>query len=209
MKKVATVFIVGFIILISNESIAQGNSIVKALDDFLSKLYFPSEFGMNYPINNNHLKYGVLFTTGIEFRFKPDKGIFLRFNYDNLSNSYQIDENSQTNALKSRIKTDLIMLGAGYRFGKTKIKYHVMLQLGRNQSQYPVVHGIGPNSYHVTFGSVYSFATKVGLGLEYYVSNEFIITIEPQYLYMPGESIFWEENYNNFGVKLGFSALLF
>jgi len=201
MKKITKVLMIAIIICMAKESTAQNN--------FFSNLYFPSEFGMNFPINSKPLQSGVLITSGIEYRFKVDKGSFIRFNYDNLSNPYEIEANSMTNVLKSRLKSDLVLIGMGYRFGKTKFKYHGLLQLGLNQSQFPVVHGIGQGTYHVTFTSVHCFAVKAGAGVEYDLTNEFVITLEPQLLYMPAESIFWDEDYFNFGLKIGFSALLF
>ena len=99
MNKVTKTLIIAFIIFISYDCTAQHG--------FFSKLYFPTDLGMNIPIKNKRLESGILISSGLEYRFKVEHGIFLRFNYDNLTNSYSIAINGVTNAQKSKLNSNL------------------------------------------------------------------------------------------------------
>jgi hypothetical protein len=61
----------------------------------------------------------------------------------------------------------------------------------------------------VQYAKAKNLAIKFGFGIEYYLLKYLAVTIEPQYIFFPMSNVFWVDDYSNFGIKMGFTALLF
>ena len=174
---------------------------------FLSKLYFPFEFG--YLVSEQKsIKPGNLNKTGIEYRFKKQKGLFIRFNFDNRSTKFNITENQTTNVIEGKIKFNDYLLGLGYRFGKKKLKPFGLLQTGL--SSYEFLKVAGPvNNFKVQDHLKTIVINKMMLGIDYYIVPTAALTLEGSCFLHPGNSVFWNKGLYMFGVSVGLTTTLF
>ena len=90
------IFVLCLTLLMYSTSNAQSDS----ASTFLSKLYFPFDFG--YTISKQKsISNGGLIKTGLEYRINQEKGLFIRFNFNNRNNKFKISKNSSTNVIEA------------------------------------------------------------------------------------------------------------
>ena len=174
---------------------------------FLSKLYFPFDFGSCIS-TEKYIKSGSLVKTGLEYRIKKDKGLFVRFNFDNRTNRFVIPENQSTNVVQGKIKFDDYVIGPGYRIGTRKIKIFGLSQVGVSGFEFPQVTG-SKNNYILSENSKLSSLIKLTLGLEYYVAHNAALTFESGYILHGDDSVFWNRQFSVFGFSIGLTTTLF
>ena len=174
---------------------------------FLSKLYFPFDFG--YTISNQlTISNGGSVKTGIEYRLKNNNGLFVRFNFDNRNNNYKISEKSSTNIIEGEIKFNDYVLGLGYRIGKKKIKLFGLSQAGISMYNFPSIIGVS-TCFKIKENQASTSVFKTTLGLEYYVAKNAALTIETVYILQTTNSTFWHKSLSTFGISIGLTTTLF
>ncbi len=184
----------------------QANAQVENDNGLLSKLYFPFDFGSTFSSNAN-INAGGLVKTGLEYRFKEAGGYFIRFNFDNRTNQFEISENQTTNVTEGRLGFDDYVIGVGYRHGRRKFKVFYLAQAGLSSYEYPVVEGEAP-AYKITDKIETTPIIKLVIGLEYYLAENAAITLEAGHYFHPSTSVFWD-NLNTTVVSLGLTTTLF
>jgi hypothetical protein len=177
-------------------------------DDFWSRIFFPNTYGINFPINNSVMNKGSIISNGLEYRFGVSKPLFIRFSLDNYSTIYTIQSNNETNAIESDLKMTGYYFGSGYRSEKKPLRFIALLQTGFTIYKYPSVKNINQD-YKVSFNTKKSFTTRITLGIEYYINYNFALIAEIYHIYMPNESIFWNNNFQSMGIKFGITTTLF
>jgi hypothetical protein len=175
--------------------------------NFLSRLYFPFDFGYSFTANKTMSAGGVL-KTGLEYRIRRTEGIFVRLNFDNRTCKYRTVENSLTNITKGSLGFTDYMVGLGYRIGENKVKPFGLLQLGVTSYVYPVIYGTGTN-LTLSDSRKNSAIAKVTVGLEYYIAKNAAVTIEAVYVSIPSRSIFWDTYFTSGSISEGFTTTLF
>jgi hypothetical protein len=196
-----TLFLI-FSVITFNSVKAQNNTTT-----FFSKLYFPFDFGFT-TTSQNTFETGSLIKTGLEYRFKTTTGIFIRFNYDNRSNKFTIQENSTTNVIEGNLKFDDYLLGIGYRIRKNKVKGICLLQTGISTFEYPTINGMS-NNFIINQQQHSTPSTKLTFGLEYYVANNAAFTLETGYILQTSNTVFWKNNLNVMSLSFGLTTTLF
>jgi hypothetical protein len=175
--------------------------------NFLSRLYFPFDFGYSFT-SNGSIRGGGIVKTGLEYRITKTKGFFARFNFDNRSFRYKTQENTLTNITEGSMRFTDYLSGPGYRIEHTKLKLFGLLQAGATIYQYPVVYGTGAN-LTLTDSHKTSAITKVTLGFEYYIAKNAAVTVETAYLTLPIRSEFWGTSFSSGTISVGFTTTLF
>lgn len=194
------------IILLSFLSFA-ANAQSDTTASFLSKLYFP--FDVGYALTNaKTLQSGMLFKTGLEYRFKQTNGLFIRFNYDNRSNHYKITENTVTDITEGKLKFTDYVTGVGYRVGSKKTKVFGLIQSGISAYSYLSITGFA-NNFTITDKQRITPILKCTAGFEYYIAKNAALTLETSYALLPNRYIFWGNDFSIFGISLGLTTTLF
>lgn len=174
---------------------------------FLSQLYFPFDAG--YALTDaKTLQSGMLFKTGLEYRFKKPVGLLIRFSYDNRSNHYKITQNTITNITEGKLKFTDYVTGVGYRVGQRKTRFFGLIQAGISVYNYPSITG-SANNFTMTDKQSITPITKYTAGFEYYIAQNAALTLETSYALLPNRSVFWGKDFSMFGISLGFTATLF
>lgn len=174
---------------------------------FLSKLYFPFDFG--YAMNSTHtLQSGSLVKTGLEYRFKQTNGLLIRFNYDNRSNHYKIIENTVTDITEGKLKFNDYVMGIGYRVGHKKMNIFGLIQCGVSTYTYPSITD-SINNFILIDKQITTPITKCTAGFEYYIAPNAALTLETSYALLPNHSVFWGKDFSIFGISLGLTTTLF
>jgi hypothetical protein len=197
------ILIVCFLLLMYSVSNAQSDS----SSTFLSKLYFPFDFGYTISKQKN-ISNGGLIKTGLEYRINQEKGLFIRFNFNNRNNKFKISENSFTNVIEGQLKFDDYVIGLGYRIGQKKIKGFGLCQAGIGTYSFPSIIGIS-NNFKIKENQATSPVFKTTLGLEYYVAKNAAMTIETVYILQTSNSAFWNKSFSAFGISIGLTTTLF
>jgi hypothetical protein len=194
-----------FLTLFSNALISAQSDTIKS--NLLSRFYFPFDFGYNFLILKNTPS-GGLIKTGLEFRFKKENGVFLRFNFDNRFHQYTIRENSVTNVTKGRLRFNDYLAGVGYRIGDSKIKTIGLVQIGIATYEYPVVIGWA-NHLQIENRQSQTTVIKTIVGFEFYIAQNAALTLETNWNLQPKRSIFWNQYFNTLSISLGLTTTLF
>jgi hypothetical protein len=174
---------------------------------FLSKLYFPFDFG--YTISKQKsISNGGLIKTGLEYRINQEKGLFIRFNFNNRINKFKISKNSSTNVIEAQLKFDDYVIGLGYRIGKKKIKGFGLWQGGISTYSFPSIIGIY-NNFKIKENQATTPVFKTTFGVEFYVAKNAALTIETVYIFQKSNSAFWNKSFSTFGISIGLTTTLF
>ncbi|SDF55547.1 Outer membrane protein beta-barrel domain-containing protein [Mucilaginibacter pineti] len=176
-----------------------------------SKFYFPGGLGISYPFGNPHLdlKRGIMLTTALEFRPVEGNALFIRFNYDAITNHYQqVYQNSPTNVTTGKLSSTIFSLGLGYRQKVGIFKVFGLLQPGIGINNYDRVH-IDQGAISVNQISRSHLSFKVSGGLEYYLAQHFAVTIEPSFFYLSPRGNYRLLNAQSFNLSMGFTTTLF
>jgi len=192
-------------ILVALNSTVYGQS--ESSPSFLSKIYFPFDFGFTISDQTN-ISNGGLIKTTLEYRINPEKGLFFRFNYNNRNNKFKISENSYTNVIEGQLKFDDYLIGTGYRIGNKKIKGFGLCQAGISTYNFPSLNGAS-NNFKIKENKITSPIFNATLGLEYYVAQNAALTIETVYILQTSNSAFWNKSFNKLGISLGLTTTLF
>jgi hypothetical protein len=184
-----------------------GHSQSKDSTSFLSKLYFPFDFG--YTISKQKsISNGGIIKTGLEYRMNQEKGLFFRFNFNNRNNKFKISENPSTNVIEGKLKFDDYVIGLGYRIGKKKLKVFGLWQAGISSCSFPCIIGIY-NNFKIKETQATTPVFKTTFGLEYYVAKNAALTIETVYVFQNSNSAFWNKSFSTFGISIGLTTTLF
>lgn len=178
-----------------------------SVSTFLSKLYFPFDFGYTIA-KQKSVPNGGIIKTGLEYRINKEKGLFIRFNFNNRNNKFQISENLSTNVIEGQLKFDDYVIGLGYRIGEKKIKGFGLCQAGISMYSFPSIIGIS-NNYKIKENQATTPVFKQTLGLEYYVAKNAAMTIETLYIFQTSNSAFWNKSFSSFGISIGLTTTLF
>lgn len=174
---------------------------------FLSKIYFPFDLGYTVSDETTILN-DVLIKTGLEYRFKQEKGLFVRFNFNNRNNEFRISENPLTNVIEGRIKFDDYVIGLGYRIGKKEITGFGLCQAGISNYNYPSIIGNSTN-FKIIENQATTPVFITTFGIEYYVAKNAALTIETVYLFQTSNAVFWNTSFNTFGISIGLTTAWF
>lgn len=203
INKKTNILFFSLIFLTFHSAKAQSNE----ASSFLEKLYFPFDFGYTLPIDKN-MNSGGLIKTGLEFRIKKEQGFFIRFNFDNRTNNFNIKENQTTNVVVGKIKFDDYVIGAGYRLGDNKIKVFRLCQGGISTFNFPTIIG-STNNFMLDEQEKSMPVIKLTLGFEYYVAQNAALTIETGYILHTTNTVFWNKKFSIFGLSVGLTTTLF
>lgn len=176
-------------------------------ESLLSKIYFPFTYGISLTPNTK-LNSGNLAKTGIEYRFNRTNGVYLRYDNNSRKNEYKISQNLTTNVTEGELNFNDNIIGIGYRLGKKKLKAICLFQTGLTAFEYPSITGT-VNNYKLINKSVNSLLYKFTIGTEYYIGENIAITIETDFLTIPKHSLFWSDNFTNYGFSIGLMTTLF
>ncbi len=183
------------------------NAQINTNSPFLSQLYFPFDAG--YALTNaKTLQSGMLFKTGLEYRFKKPNRLLIRFNYDNHSNHYKIAENTVTDITAGKLKFTDYVTGVGYRVVSEKTRFFGLIQAGVSAYTYPSITG-SANNFTITDKQRMTPILKCTAGFEYYIAPNAALTLETSYALLPSHSVFWGKDLSMFGISLGLTTTLF
>ena len=174
---------------------------------FLSKIYFPFDLGYTVSDETTILN-DVLIKTGLEYRFKQEKGLYVRFNFNNRNNECRISENPLTSVIEGRIKFDDYVIGLGYRIGKKEIRGFGLCQAGISNYNYPSIIGNFTN-FKIIENQATTPVFITTFGIEYYVAKNAALTIETVYLLQTSNAVFWNKSFSTFGISIGLTTALF
>lgn len=174
---------------------------------FLSKLYFPFDFGYTISGEKN-ISNGGLIKTGLEYRLNKNNGLFVRFNFDNRSNQFKISDNLLTNVAEGQIKFNDYVIGLGYRSRGNKVKGFGLFQGGISTYNFPMIIK-AVNDFAVKEKQGTTPVYKLSLGLEYYVAKNAALTMETVYILQTANSVFWNNSFSTFGISIGLTTTLF
>ena len=192
------------VFFLKKNSLAQADT---SKTSFLSKLYFPFDFGYTLSEQKGILNGGQV-KTGLEYRMKKENGLFFRFNFDNRNNRFEVTETATTNVVEGQLKFADYAIGFGYRIGKKNIKAFALCQAGISTYNFPSITGIC-NNFKIKENQANTPVFKTTLGLEYYVAKNAAITIESVYILQTSNSIFWNKSFSTFGISIGLTTTLF
>jgi hypothetical protein len=200
-----SIFIV-FLLLIINCNKGYGQNSV------MSKFYFPGQLGLSYPYDDDqklNLKKGFMLTTALEFRPVDGNALFIRFNYDAITNHYQeVYLNSPTNVNTGKLSSSIFSLGLGYRHKAGIFKLFGLLQPGLGINNYDKVN-FNTQTISVEQVSRRHLSFKITAGAEYYLAEHFALTIEPSYFYLSPRGNYRLLNPQSLNLSLGFTTTLF
>jgi len=195
------------IILLIISSIVISNAQTK-FDSIFAHCYFPFDFvGFSFG-NGNPISNGVFTKLGVEYRFNPDKGFFIRGNRDSRKNRYTVSSNSISNVVDGPIEFTDWTLGLGYRFKLNRFKPTVSLQPGWTNYTIPIVSGQS-NQYVVDEISNSSPILKSTLSLEYYITKQAALTLDLSSFLMARGTPLWNDNLSIMTISLGLTTVLF
>lgn len=197
-------FVFTALLIMSQYSHAQSNT---PKVSFLSKVYFPFDFGYTLSQQKSILNGGQV-KTGIEYRMKKENGLFLRFNFDNRNSRFEIAENATTNVVEGQLKLNDYVIGLGYRIGHQKIKGIGLCQAGISSYNFPFITGMN-SDFKIKEAQASSPIIKSTLGLEYYVAPNAALTLETTYILQTSNAVFWNKSFNAFGISIGLTTTLF
>lgn len=183
------------------------NAQTKDSTSFLSKLYFPFDFGYTIPQQTN-ISNGGLIKTTLEYRMNQKKGLFIRFNFNNRNNKFKISENLFTNVIEGQLKFDDFVIGLGYRIGQKKIKGFGLCQAGISTFSFPSIIGIS-NNFKIKENQTTTPVINTTFGLEYYVAKNAALTIEAVYIWQTSNSAFLNKSFSTLGISFGLTTTLF
>jgi hypothetical protein len=199
------IFIV-FLLLIINCNKSYGQNSV------MSKFYFPGQLGLSFPYDDDqklNLKKGFMLTTALEFRPVDGNALFIRFNYDAITNHYQeVYLNSPTNVNTGKLSSSIFSLGLGYRHKAGIFKLFALLQPGLGINNYDKVN-FNTATISVEQVSRRHLSFKITAGAEYYLAEHFALTIEPSYFYLSPRGNYRLLNPQSLNLSLGFTTTLF
>jgi hypothetical protein len=176
-------------------------------NSFLSRLYFPFDFGFTL-LTEKNIKSGSQIKTGIEYRIKKNIGLFARFNFNNRMNSFDIQKNQTTNVINGKLKFNDYSIGLGYRLGNKKIKVFSLWQVGISTYDFPLVTGT-PNNFSIVERRGETPIIQMTFGLEYYLAKNAALTVETVYIMHTDNSTFWNNQFGTFGISIGLTTTLF
>lgn len=134
--------------------------------------------------------------------------MFVRFNFDNRSNAFSINENYTSNVTEGKLKFNDYVFGLGYRIGKNKIKILVLFQAGATTYEFPTVTG-STNNFKIQDQQRTTGIVKTTVGLEFYVAKNAALTLETSYILHSKQSSFWNNRFSMIGISLGLTTTLF
>ncbi|WP_295719511.1 outer membrane beta-barrel protein [Mucilaginibacter sp.] len=195
-----------FLLLIINCSKSYGQNSI------MSKFYFPGQLGLSFPHVDDqklNLKKGFMLTTALEFRPVDGNALFIRFNYDAITNHYQeVYLNSPTNVNTGKLSSSIFSLGLGYRHKAGIFKLFGLLQPGLGINNYDKVN-FNTETITVEQVSRRHLSFKITAGAEYYLAEHFALTIEPSYFYLSPRGNYRLLNPQSLNLSLGFTTTLF
>jgi hypothetical protein len=178
----------------------------------MSKFYFPGQLGLSFPHVDDqklNLKKGFMLTTALEFRPVEGNALFIRFNYDAITNHYQeVYLNSPTNVNTGKLSSSIFSLGLGYRHKAGIFKLFGLLQPGLGINNYDKVN-FNTETINVEQVSLRHLSFKITAGAEYYLAEHFALTIEPSYFYLSPRGNYRLLNPQSLNLSLGFTTTLF
>lgn len=180
-------------------------------EKFSSRIYFPGYVGLNIPSGDEQtsMRPGFSLNTAVEYRPVYTNAVFIRFNYDALSNKYtSAPSQIPTNVTQGKLNANFFMLGVGYRHAMGRWAAYVLGQPGFNISGYS---SASYNSTGISIGNVSSDhpAMKFSAGFEYYIVPHFALVAEPGFYHLFDIRHTAILNPNYLSYNIGFTTTLF
>lgn len=178
---------------------------------FASRIYFPGLIGINIPSGDEQvsMRSGFSLLTAIEYRPTYAGPLFLRFNYDALSNKYKsLASQIPTNVTRGKLTASFFLLGMGYRRHINNFGIYALFQPGLNSSGYNTASA---NETGVSVGVISSnhLAYKISAGFEYYIVPHFALVAEPAFYHLFNNRTAQILNPNYISYNIGFTTTLF
>ena len=172
------------------------------------RIFLPSlEIGyVDY--SSNELSGGIMVKTAIEYRLKTQDSFYFRLNYDNRQAKYKIAPTGLTNVIEGKVSFSDLIGGAGYRFGKDKLQWIVLLQGGVSFYSVPEFE-LNGGVLNLRNAGKNVPISRLTIGLEYYLDSNSAITLELLQSQFWNQEDFWKDNQSAWGISLGVTATLY
>ncbi|OJJ15312.1 hypothetical protein BKI52_38500 [marine bacterium AO1-C] len=158
--------------------------------------------------SSQELSGGVMVKTAIEYRLKTQDSFYFRLNYDNRRATYKIQPTGLTNVIEGKVNFSDLIGGVGYRFGKDKLQWIVLLQGGVSFYDVPEFELAGTVLNLRNKGKNVPIS-RLTIGLEYYLDSNSAITLELLQSQFWNQEDFWQDNQSAWGISLGVTATLY
>ena len=172
------------------------------------RIFLPSlEIGyVDY--GSQELSGGIMIKTAIEYRLKTQDSFYFRLNYDNRRATYKTTPVGLTNVIEGKVNFSDLIGGVGYRFGKDKLQWIVLLQGGVSFYDVPEFEINGTTLNLKNKGKNVPIS-RLTIGLEYYLDSNSAITLELLQSQFWNQEDFWKDNQSAWGISLGVTATLY
>ena len=151
---------------------------------------------------------GIMIKTAIEYRLKTQDSFYFRLNYDNRKATYNIQPVGLTNVIEGKVNFSDLIGEVGYRFGKDKLQWIVLLQGGVSFYDVPEFELNGSVLNLKNRGKNVPIS-RLTIGLEYYLDSNSAITLELLQSQFWNQEDFWKDNQSAWGISLGVTATLY
>lgn len=151
---------------------------------------------------------GIMIKTAIEYRLKTQDSFYFRLNYDNRKATYNIQPTGLTNVIEGKVNFSDLIGGVGYRFGKDKLQWIILLQGGVSFYDVPEFELNGSVLNLKNRGKNVPIS-RFTIGLEYYLDSNSAITLELLQSQFWNQEDFWKDNQSAWGISLGVTATLY
>ncbi|WP_426671073.1 hypothetical protein ACPPVU_07535 [Mucilaginibacter sp. McL0603] len=200
----------GIILLITIFFCISVSTTFAQIEDISSRFYFPGSIGISMPFENIHTRLynGLAINTAIEYRPTYINDIFFRINYDALNNNYtSFVSTIPTNIIHGKLSTDFIIAGPGYRkkFGRWALYGLIQPGLGIHTFERAVSTSGGVIINNI---SSYNLATKIDIGMEYYITRHFAAVFDPSFYKLFNNNGFNTSNSRFTGFNIGLATTI-
>ena len=171
--------------------------------------FFSPTLEIGYVRNpSKSLSDGLMIKTSIEYRLKQVNDFFFRANYDTYDVKYNLENlNNLSNIVKGTAYFSDLMAGVGYRFGKQKNRFTLLVQPGVKFYDFPVATNEN-NIITINQAGKSLFVNRITAGYEYYINSKSAFTIDV-FGNMVGKKVdFWNEKRGAFGLSIGFTTAI-
>ena len=173
------------------------------------RIFLPAlEVGYINHLSKN-LSGGLIVKTSIEYRINKNSELFTRLNFDTYDAQYQLEKvNDLTNVISGSVLFSDLLIGGGYRLGKIKKRFFILLQPGLKFYYYPradktnAIINIEQNSKKI-------FTSRITLGFEYYINDKNAISLDILQNQIWKIIDFWQDKTMSIGMSIGFITALF
>jgi hypothetical protein len=199
-----TLFLISFTLYFS----ANAQTQIKRADLFLSRIYFPFDFGVALS-NAKTLNTGSVNKTGVEFRLKEEQGVFFRYSYVNQKNNFVLPENQVGSVVAGKLTFNNHLMGVGMRIGKNEIRGIGLLEVGVSSLRNPQVSVTASGNYKVREIGRNMPVLKINTGVEYYVAPNAALVIEAAYFSRFTKTNLWSKSLQTLTFSIGLTTTLF